>query len=816
MTAVFDARREGKPMNRQSVPWLATSAAIFVISFATVHAGPMTATAKMSGDESSPAAPKGAGRITGRAVKISDGSPAAGADVVLLSPPPKGQDAYYGKMPVRQVQADATGQFSFEGLAPGRYGVWANLGKLTSRRQRARGEAVVIPELGEAPKPIELRLATAVVVTARVKDKDTGRPIAGATVHLGWSDFPDDVTTDRDGVALLRPLTKERWMVEAWGDGHAKLSRWVNLETGADVDADFLLGPGGDLEGTVSDPAGRPVAGVGLSAFAEGGHEQLEYVTTGKDGRYRLGHLPRNLPLEITVSKIEYLRQPIPARVDGVTQRLDVTIRPRPHGGSIVGVVVDAKGRPIAGAGLSNTGHSSNEVREAKSGLDGRFRLENLYENDVGKEVTIRAKGSSPKRVTVEPGPAEKPAEVTITMEPGHRILGRVVDDKGKPLVGVDVYFANGENAFTDGGQSRTDKNGDVSFDSLPSESPFTFSKAGYSRIQGRKLPLDGNEVVTVVMIPSGVIAGRVLDSITGKPVRSFNVRITFSPRRQPDEPSSGLLSSLSDPGSVYQSDEGRFLLGDLVAGMPLQVMIAADGYERYVAERIVATRSDSAKIEEFSLDPIDPASLRTYGGRLLDASGKPIAGAQVRLIAARARTELPPGSFPFNWQMIRSKQIAQAAGVTRFLEAATDGQGRFSFAKVPNDDAVELVWWGKGVPPGRSDHLELREEKVKEAIEIKVPAPGRIVGAIDRKAFGAVARISVSRVEGAVDVDDVNLKPGQEDYEIADLPAGEYHVSLMSPYERIPGRPGSLTSRPVASGKIVVDEGGTSRVDFR
>jgi hypothetical protein len=73
------------------------------------------------------------------------------------------------------------------------------------------------------------------------------------------------------------------------------------------------------------------------------------------------------------------------------------------------------------------------------------------------------------------------------------------------------------------------------------------------------------------------------------------------------------------------ESDEGRFKIGDLVVGMPLQVMDAAQGYERALNERVLAAPPDQAQVEQF---PLDPAKLRTYRGRLVDAGGKPVAGA--------------------------------------------------------------------------------------------------------------------------------------------------------------------------------------------
>src|SRR5258708_39485033 len=56
---------------------------------------------------------KGEGRIPGTVVR-DKGRTVAGADVALLPPPPKGQDAYYGPLPLRWTKTDSEGKWSFD------------------------------------------------------------------------------------------------------------------------------------------------------------------------------------------------------------------------------------------------------------------------------------------------------------------------------------------------------------------------------------------------------------------------------------------------------------------------------------------------------------------------------------------------------------------------------------------------------------------------------------------------------------------------------------------------------------------------------
>ena len=525
--------------------------------------------------DATPAASSHSGQISGKVIFDRDGSIAAAATVILLPPPPAGQNVYIGLLPLKQTTADAEGQFSFKDLPDGRYRVWANRDRQTSRVKR-NGGAVVIIENGQPTTPVELKLIDGVTVTVNIANKETGKTIPDATVHLGWSDLLGDFHAAGDAPVIVSPLTPERWFFEVWAEGYAKESQWLNLENAQDAALKFQLGQGGSLEGTVVDAAGKPVDDVGVSIRHEGDRQQYGWGKTDKAGRYKFEHLPLNARLTLSVSKTDYQRQEAGVIVTQARQTLDLKILFRPDGGTVFGTVKNKEGRPVAGATLTNTGSSSDDVRETKTDSQGRYRLENLYPGVPKPSVVVRAAGFAPKRVEIEPGPAESPAEVVITLDPGHRIRGRVTDEGGRGLDDVTIYFAQGNNPFTTGGKGKTGKDGHFEFDSLPAKCKFIFQKTGYSTIDNQELALDTNRVIDVQMSEVGVIVGKVTDGATGKPIRAFNVRITFSPKRESGEPNNGLPTDLIDPGQAYQSEAGRFLLDSLVSRMPLQVMIDA------------------------------------------------------------------------------------------------------------------------------------------------------------------------------------------------------------------------------------------------
>ena len=220
--------------------------------------------AQAEGKSAEPAA-KTSGRIRGRVIASESGNVAAGAEVVLLLPPPLGQEGYDEDLPLplRRTAADASGEFSFDNLAPGRYRVWSNLGKLTSLKKEVRGEVVILPESGKAPGPVEVRLAAGVAVTVRVKEEATGAPIANATVHLERLALRDDAVTGRDGVVQVQPLVASQWLLEVWAEGFARASRRVDLENGSDAEEEFPARPRWHVRGhrprSVGKTSGRSV-----------------------------------------------------------------------------------------------------------------------------------------------------------------------------------------------------------------------------------------------------------------------------------------------------------------------------------------------------------------------------------------------------------------------------------------------------------------------------------------------------------------------------------------------------------------------------
>ena len=106
--------------------------------------------------------------------------------------------------------------------------------------------------------------------------------------------------------------------------------------------------------------------------------------------------------------------------------------------GAVTGLVVDLQGRPVAGAEVWGLSYQE-KVGPTRSGDDGRFRLPALKPD---KPVTVWADAPGLARerrddVRIFPG---KDRDIgRLTLLPGTRMRGRVVDAQGKPVAGANV-----------------------------------------------------------------------------------------------------------------------------------------------------------------------------------------------------------------------------------------------------------------------------------------------------------------------------------------------------------------------------------------
>ena len=274
-------------------------------------------------------------------------------------------------------------------------------------------------------------------------------------------------------------------------------------------------------------------------------------------------------------------------------------------------------------------------------------------------------KGSAPKRVKVEPGPADQPAEVHHLPGAGPPHQGAASSmTRGVPVERVDVYFSGGD-SLRGGRQSQRPMFKD-DLTSIPSQStrrsrligqatrgqlrPIVPSPVGACRSHSKGRLLGDRQSATPARRGQrgdgrdgpfrASSSSKVLDARTGRPIRrsTFRSRSLRSDNRENPRPVYARRVS-SIRAQVFQSNEGRFKLGELVVRMSLQVMVSADGYEHRVTEPVVVAdsgRGPSRNSGSSQLDPAGPSG-HIAGGSSMPREN-PSRATELRLFAARDR----------------------------------------------------------------------------------------------------------------------------------------------------------------------------------
>jgi RNA polymerase sigma factor (sigma-70 family) len=339
--------------------------------------------------------------------------------------------------------------------------------------------------LGHYGPAFDLVIAPTKPVVGVVRDKATGKPVAGVTVHTrlirgmpGLHENLIRVTTDKEGKYRIIGLPK--------GPGNQIAARPAELpylpafEPVPDtpglepVTVDFALQRGIWVKGRVTDKAtGKPVAsGIEYFSLSDNPHlrevrlDDTNWHPTRDDGTFRTVVLPG--PGILTV-RSTYDRYRMGIGADRIKGRLAdgglqlfrtrpyplhpgnyhvlVPINPEPGAESITtdvvldpghtlkGVVIGPDSRPLAGAWVSGEGPMSSWSNEALK--DAEFTISTLGDDETrlvqamheGKRLIgwLEVRGS-------DKGP------VRIQLEPWGSVTGRLVKPDGEPMTDVWIH----------------------------------------------------------------------------------------------------------------------------------------------------------------------------------------------------------------------------------------------------------------------------------------------------------------------------------------------------------------------------------------
>lgn len=829
--ALLDERADRRTrLSRWGHGLLIAGAALAILSVSTIRWESLTAS-EPAKSKPSPAAPAAAaptadpqpvdaagvkGEIRGRVVH-ADGQPASNAEVRLQR---KTGDGNILPLKTQRVPTDANGEFVYPGLAPGNYRIVAFAGNESSRSKRYEFKKVVLDAQGKQTEPLELALVPLATLKVRVTSASTGKPLSDALLRFRWTDTDDNLVANERGEISVPALTNENWHVEVMAPGHACVFYDLKINS-PETTLDVSLEPGGVVTGRLVDEQGQPMVNVRVSIQPPGSSMyRFDEVETGDDGRYRLQYAPLNVPIVISSWHKGYDSKQLQVAItDGTTlvKGDDIQMLKPAEGGTVAGQVVDRAGNPIVGAKLSNVGRSTADERNTQTDSDGRFRIEGLYlrhNDDV--HLSVRAASFAPQELVLNSKRRDPQTPLRIVLDPGHKILARVINQKKQP-VQATVFYAGGDYGFSGiGGRMDTDREGRFASDSLPPECTFSIRASGYSELVQHKLPLDGNDVVEVTLVGEGILAGQIVDARSGQPVPEFNVRITFPSERKPgDKNFGGLRSSKIEQGEDFVSAQGQFSLEPLVEGSVLDMVVRAKGYRPKRLPRVVASAAGPDRSLSIKLVPLFSEELVTIAGRILDPTGAPVADVKVHLMGTDPGDTQTPF---FTWYALMNGGLTSVSTYLENRSVRTGSQGEFSFAGVPRYLSLVLYYWSESVPA--TSVGDLQRMPVNELGHLVLTHPGGVTvqGTIDRKAFPDASAVTVQsgRPEDFL-MREMTLDKDQREFTFYGVSAGPIEIFVRGkPWHNddFPGG-GGFTVPNIASKKLMANPGESINVDI-
>jgi protocatechuate 3,4-dioxygenase beta subunit len=437
---------------------------------------------------------------------------------------------------VGQTLTSATGRFRLRGLLAGtKY-------DLTARKEGfAPASIVVMTAPPRAVVPVEVVLKKGRILSGRIVDEE-GRPVNGVDVRVNPGQ--KSVQTRESGTFDLLDLPGGIYDLSAYRQGFSPLvvPRVDFPEEKGFLDLGTLtLRKAAVLEGRVTDPNGKPIAGVQLGTTAlvavilehasPDARKNQGFAVTDAEGRFRILGLQAGERINVFVRHPGYLALRLSVREAG-EKPLEIVLRP---GAGISGSVVDDQDEPVQGATvkiLREPAPANLSDREgppwdptAFTDGSGRFRLHDLEPGTVRLATSKKDAGVADfVEVVLENGKELQDVVITLRREATPTIEGRVLDAQGRPVVGAAV------SVFPDSplvGHSRvtTDASGRFRLEGIlpgpatvSAEDLEDFAQAS-QQIQVQR----GRNQVDLILASGQPVSGRVLDE-TGQPISGLPV----------------------------------------------------------------------------------------------------------------------------------------------------------------------------------------------------------------------------------------------------------------------------------------------------
>jgi len=558
--------------------------------------------------------------------------------------------------PLISSVSDTSGQFALSGPATQRLEI------LSGAIGYLRPEAFEFPLDGDGRPGPTIALSPAAAIVGRVVDaNDVG--IAGAKISLsekmaggmmriraGMPRDISDAVTDEDGRFHIAAIDPDlHYDIKAEAEGYAPVKQPAgDLQPNRTLSGVVLtLNSGHAIRGELVDEDGNAIGGAELTAIESSPNRGLgggairfggdkptsNESASGNDGRFAVTGLPTG-KFDLTAKRSGFAPHTIAAVELEGDKDVDVgriTLLP---GETLDGLVLDSDGVPVEGAELLATeaspmsgllmGMSFGESGPADAVSDpaGWFAI-----SDLSKELRYTVTASRPGFVAAQVDgvtlPLSEPLE--LRLEPASRIAGVIVDTSGDPIPGAQVNMLRMRSMeaggmamqIAMGEDTTTDVEGRFAFEEQePGKVSLSALAGGYqeAKLADLIIPKGADlDDVRIELEEGAIVQGRVLTP-DGRPAIGASVgRVaesrSFGPRMGGDAPVDG---------------DGYFRLEGLSPG-ELSIKAEHPGYPRVAKDLDLRVGINSVNLEFQGGQEVS--------GRVVDTSGKPVAGAAVSTV---------------------------------------------------------------------------------------------------------------------------------------------------------------------------------------
>ena len=533
------------------------------------------------------------------------------------------------------------------------------------RRLRLR----VRPETKTPDKPRELTLPPRLLVPGRLIDGESRRPIHGGLV---WDaeDPLEAAVTDSSGMFVLGGPEGRRLRITAGATGYLPArGREFQLTGDGRPGPTLVLMPAAAIEGSVVDESGEPVAGAqidmkvkhtpGMMRIEIGAPSRPTRALTDADGSFRLSPIDPSENYTVKVraegfAPAEQLVTDLEARRTKTGMRIALD-----RGRTVIGVVVDEEGSSVrdvtielkkaaSGRGMGMMmmmdGGANGAGFSADSDDDGRFEIRGVplgkFDLEAARPGFAKAKQDG---IEIEAG--DEPLDLgELTLVPGERFQGIVVDRDQQPVEGVKVFVSESgpmrmmllgpgdapEDPLPD---AVTGPGGWFVIEDLTPGASYNLSlrRRGFvsGSVSAAKVPQ--TEPEEVVMEAASDIGGFVLDP-EKEPIAGAQVNM----RRSRTMEMGGSVMKMIMMESATSDAEGRFVFEDQEPGR-VSLSAVASGWQEAKLDNIDVPKGED--LLDIELPLIAGAIVE---GRVLTPDGRPAIGATVRSAGESSEGMMP------------------------------------------------------------------------------------------------------------------------------------------------------------------------------